>query len=183
MHELARTSLENLLSPDQDQQNVAFTSLMKATAEPVDWAYDVWDPLVKALTDKDNRRRAIAAQVLCNLAKSDPKQKMQKTLPALLTVMRDERFVTSRHCLQSMWKIGVVSKDLQKRLIEGLAVRFGDCEAEKNCTLIRYDIIVVLGHLYDLVGDEQIRQHAQAWIANEPDLKYRKKYAGVWTKR
>ena len=180
MNEFARTALNNLLAPDKDRQDSAFTLLMNATIQPVDWAYEVWDVLVNTLTDEDNRRRAIAAQVLCNLAKSDPKRKMRKTLPALLTVTKDERFVTARHCMQSLWKVGVVSKDLQDRLIDGLAIRFEECSAEKNCTLIRYDIIAVLSRVYDHSGDERIRQRAQAWIATEPDLKYRKKYAGVW---
>ena len=180
MNELARTALNNLLAPDKDRQDNAFTSFMDATAQPVDWAYEVWDALVNTLTDEDNRRRAIAAQVLCNLAKSDPKRKMRNTLPALLTLTKDERFVTARHCMQSLWKVGVVSTDLQNLLIDGLAVRFDECSTEKNCTLIRYDIIVVLSRVYDHSGDERIRQQAQAWIATEQDLKYRKKYAGVW---
>jgi HEAT repeat protein len=180
VNEIAVASLENLQSADKDRQDTAFTSLMKATAQPVDWAYDVWEPLVKLLADKDNRRRAVAAQVLCNLAKSDPKHKMRKTLPLLLEVTKDERFVTARHCMQSLWKVGIVSKELQKQLLTGLGVRFDECVAEKNCTLIRYDIIVVLGQLFDQTRDEQIRQTAQVWIAKEPDLKYRKKYAGVW---
>jgi hypothetical protein len=180
VNEIALTSLENLQSSGKDRQDTAFAALMKATEQPVDWAYDVWDALVKLLTDKDNRRRAIAAQVLCNLAKSDPKKKMQKALPALLVVTKDERFVTARHCLQSLWKVGVVSKELQKQLLAGLGLRFEECAAEKNCTLIRYDIIVVLRQLFDQTKDENIRQTAQAWIATEPDLKYRKKYEGVW---
>ena len=156
---------------------------MKATAEPVDWAYEVWDSLVNTLTDKDNRRRAIAAQVLCNLAKSDPNGKMRKTLPGLLAVTKDERFVTARHCMQSLWKAGAVSDDLQHQLIDGLAVRFTECAAEKNPTLIRYDIIVVLGQLFHHARDESIRLPAQAWIATEPDGKYRKQYSPVWSKR
>lgn len=180
MNDTSRTALEDLQSSNKEQQDKAFARLMEATSLPVEWAYDVWDILVKTLTDKDNRRRAIAAQVLCNLAKSDPKGKMRKDLPALLAVTKDERFVTARHCMQSLWKVGIAGKDLQKQLIDGLAARFAECAAEKNGTLIRYDIIVVLRQLFDHTGDERIRQQAQAWIATEPDLKYRKKYAAVW---
>jgi hypothetical protein len=45
------------------------------------------------------RSRAIAAQVLCNLAKSDPKNRMAKDFQALLNVTKDERFVTARRVL------------------------------------------------------------------------------------
>ena len=55
------------------------------------------------LTDKNNRNRSIAAQVLCNLAKSDPSQKLLQDFPALFDVVTDERFVTARHALQAMF--------------------------------------------------------------------------------
>lgn len=154
--------------------------MLEATAKPVDWAYEVWDEMVEALRHKDNRLRSIAAQVLCNLAKSDPNKRILKDFDALLAVTKDERFVTARHCLQSLWKIGTAGKDQQKKLVDGLAGRFAECITEKNCTLIRFDIIQGLRRLYDAVKDETIRQKALALIETEEDLKYRKKYAGEW---
>jgi hypothetical protein len=122
MNEIARTALGNLRSENRELQNKAFLYLLEETARPVDWAYDVWDEMVETLRHKDNRRRAIAAQILCNLAKSDPKQRMLKDFDALLTVTKDERFVTARHCMQSLWKVGVAGKDQQQKLVDGLAV-------------------------------------------------------------
>src|SRR5260221_8355511 len=95
--------LEDLRSPVPDRQNYAFQSLLKATDSPVGWAYEVWEDLLRTLVDGDNRQRSIAAQVLSNLAKSDPKERMLKDLAALVKVTKDERFVTARHCLQSLW--------------------------------------------------------------------------------
>jgi len=40
---------------------------------------------------------------MSSLAKSDPKR-MLKELDTLFAVTRDERFVTARHSLQSLWK-------------------------------------------------------------------------------
>jgi hypothetical protein len=54
--------------------------------------------------------------------------------------------------------------------------------AEKNCTLIRFDILQGLRNLYDAVPDEGIRAKALAWIEIEEDLKYRKKYLTLWKK-
>jgi len=71
----------------------------------VDWAYEVWDDLIEMLSDKDNHVRAIGAQVLCNLARSDPKGRMLKDFEKLLVVTRDERFVTARHTFQAIWKV------------------------------------------------------------------------------
>lgn len=183
MNELTRTALDNVHSGNSELQNNGFVFLMAETAKPVDWAYEAWDEVVETLRHKDNRQRAIAAQVLCNLAKSDPKKRMLKDLDALITVTKDERFVTARHCMQSLWKVGAAGKDQQKKLVDGLAGRFKECITEKNCTLIRYDIIESLGKLYDAVKDEKIRQKALELIETEEDLKYRKKYAGVWKRK
>lgn len=183
MNKITRTNLDNLHSEDRELQNKAFFYVLKATDKPVDWAYEVWDEMVETLSHKDNHQRAIAAQVLCNLAKSDPKNRMLKDFDALLAVTKDERFVTARHCLQALWKVGAAGKKQQKKLVDGLAGRFKECLTEKNCTLIRYDIIQGLRKLYDEVKDEKIRGKALELIETEEDLKYRKKYASLWRAR
>lgn|SRR5262249_29620595 len=175
--------LEDLRSSDPVRQNRAFQFLLKATDTTVDWAYEVWDDLLRTLVDGDNRQRSIAAQVLSNLAKSDPKKRMIRDLAALLKITKDERFVTARHCLQSLWKIGIVGEGQRSALLGGLVARFKECKAEKNCTLIRYDILVVLRRVFDICHDEKIPMTAERLMALEEDQKYRKKYATVWTKK
>jgi hypothetical protein len=170
-------------STDSGVQNQAFSALMEATEKPVDWAYDAWDGLIADLKHKDNHVRAIAAQMLSNLAKSDSQQRMLTDFDKLLAVTKDARFVTARHCLQSLWKVGAAGKVQQQVYLDGMEQRFQECIAEKNCTLIRYDIIQSLRNVYDVVKDETIREKALAWIEIEEDTKYRKKYAGVWKKK
>ena len=183
MDQITRTNLENIRSKDKELQNKAFVGVLDVTDKPVDWAYDIWDDLVTTLRHKDNHQRAIAAQLLCNLAKSDPENRMLKDFDALLAVTKDERFVTARHCMQALWKVGIVGKPQQHKLVEGLTSRFKECITEKNCTLIRYDIIQSLRNVYDVVQDEAIRERALSLIETEEDLKYRKKYASVWRKK
>jgi len=180
MNQVVETSLVDLRSQDKEAQNRAFQHLLPVTDKPVDWAYDVWDELVRNLGDKDNRRRAISAQVLCNLAKSDPEERMLKDLPSLVAVTKDEKFVTARHCMQSLWKVGIAGEAQRAMLLDGLTARFKECAAEKNCTLIRYDIIESFRKIYDETSDEKIRQRALDLIDTEDDLKYRKKYATLW---
>lgn len=76
MDDITQFHQNNLRSQDKTLQNDAFSYLIAATEEPVDWAYDLWDDLVAGLSDKDNRVRAISSQVLCNLARSDPEKRM-----------------------------------------------------------------------------------------------------------
>jgi hypothetical protein len=173
-------SFDDLGSADAGTQNAAFSALLATTESPVDWAYEVWDDLVATLGHENNRRRAIAAQLLCNLARSDPQRRMVGDLDALLALTRDERFVTARHCMQSLWKVGAAGEEQRIRLLAGLDHRFDECAAEKNCTLIRFDIVQGLRRLHDATGDERVREKAMELIAREDDLKYRKKYVGVW---
>jgi hypothetical protein len=105
---------------------------------------------------------------------------MLRDFNALLAVTKDKRFVTARHCLPSLWKVGAAGKKQQMQLMEGLENRFKECITEKNCTLIRYDIIESLRNLYETVPDEEIKVKALALIESEADLKYRKKYASLW---
>lgn len=180
MDETTRIHFENIHSEDKDAQNKGYYALIEATDKPVDWTYDVWDKLVADLRHKDNHLRAIAAQLLANLAKSDPEKRMLKDFEALLAGTKDEKFVTARHTLQSIWKVGLAGKEQQQMLVSGLERRFNECIHEKNYTLIRYDILEGLRNLYDEVKDDSIKTKALALIESEADVKYRKKYAGIW---
>ncbi|APW60304.1 hypothetical protein [Paludisphaera borealis] len=110
MDEIIKGHVATIQSGDRVAQGQAFAALMEATETPVDWTYEAWDELLKTLTHRDNHQRAIGAQLLCNLAKSDPEGRILKDFDALLEVTRDERFVTARHCLLSLWKIGLAGK-------------------------------------------------------------------------
>ena len=175
--------IDAIQSGDAELQGQSFQTLVTETAEPVEWAYEVWDQLLGLLKHKDNRCRAIAAQILCRLAVSDPEQRMVGGIPALLDVIRDERFVTARHCLQTLWRVGVAGKRQREVLVEGLTGRFHECATEKNCTLIRYDIIECLRKIQDQAGDELTRVRALELIETEKDLKYRKKYLSRWKRK
>jgi hypothetical protein len=174
--------LDNIRAEDGQIQFKAYDYLMKETEKPVDWAYEAWDELVDGLTHKDNHVRAITSQLLANLAKSDPKGRMFKDFDKLLNVTKDEKFVTARHCMQNIWKVGLGGKNAQQLVVKGLEKRFHECVKEKNCTLIRYDINVALRNLYDATTSSEIKEKALELIELEKDLKYKKKYATVWKK-
>jgi len=137
---LVAESMNDLKSSDKDRQNQAYQALLEMTDERVDWAYEVWDDLLRLTAKGDNRQRSIAGQLLSNLAKSDPEARIVRDAERLIAVTRDERFVTARHVLLSLWKIAVVGNRQRKAIVDGLVRRFKECTVEKNCTLIRCDI-------------------------------------------
>jgi hypothetical protein len=180
MDQTTKQHLGNLHSKDANLRYASFQYIINLTKQPVDWAYEAWDDLLVMTKTGDNHQRTIAVQVLSNLAKSDPKQRMLKDIDKLFTVTKDEKFVTARHALQCLWKIGVVNKEFQEKVVDRLSKRFKECVKEKNCTLIRYDISEVFRKMYDQEADEKVKDTSLALIQTEDDLKYRKKYMGLW---
>jgi len=66
-----------------------------------------------------------------------------------------------------LWAAG---KQQQALLVGALERRFQGCTAEKDRTLIRYDIIQSLRRLYDAVADADVKAKALALIETETDL-------------
>ncbi|MFD2046540.1 hypothetical protein ACFSTA_19555 [Ornithinibacillus salinisoli] len=180
MESKMQTYFKDLESKDKTVQYEAYNHIMEATRKEVDWAYEVWDSLIDDLTNKDNHRRSRAAQFLANLAISDPEGKMLNDFRKVWMVTMDPKFVTARHSLQSIWRVGLAGRKQKEVVIESFVHRFHNCTDEKNYTLIRYDIIQGLKNLYEATKDEEIKQMALELIEVEEDSKYKKKYKGVW---
>lgn len=174
-----KMQFECLESGDKESQMEAFSKLFAKTDEPVVWAYEVWDDLVSWLTDSDNHRRSRGAQLLSGLAKSDPDGRIVRDFPAIWQVTKDEKFVTLRHSMQAVWKVGLAGDAERELVIKHMKERFIKPN-HKNATLIRYDIIVGMKHLYEKTGREDVKRTALKLIEAEDDVRYRKKYAGVW---
>jgi len=140
----------------------------------------VWDGFVKDLRDRGSHVRAIAAQLLCGLARSDPQNRMLKDINTLMVVMRDERFVTlSAIALKGRGRGQEPAEDGGGSACR--PVRRLRCREE--LLLIRHDIVQGMRNLSDDVRDETIRTKELELIETGLDLKYSKKYAGVWKAR
>jgi hypothetical protein len=180
MNEKINGYFNDLESDDKEKQYEAYKNILTAAEKEVDWAYEVWDQLVEDLTHMDNHRRSRAAQFLSYLAVSDPEQRILHDFPVIWEVTKDKKFVTARHSLQAVWRIGLAGELQKNFVVDHLVNRYGECEGEKNYTLIRFDIIQGLRHLFDAIGGEEIKETALDLIAEETNDKYRKKYASVW---
>lgn len=167
-------------SADRDVNYAAYQQLLILTEEKVEWAYSVWDQLVRDLKHPNNHQRSRAAQYLANLAKSDPENRMLTDFPKLWQVTKDDKFVTARHSLQVIWKVALAGPSQKEMVLNHLAERFVLCEAEKNFTLIRSDILQGMRQLYDATNDKQIELSAMGLIEKVEDPKYKKKYTAIW---
>ncbi|MDG5786783.1 hypothetical protein QA612_04710 [Evansella sp. AB-P1] len=180
MDKETKALFEKLESNDKNEVYEAYTAILVLTEKEVDWAYEVWDQWKGNLSSKDNHKRSLAAQFLSSLAISDPEGRMLLDFPAVWKVTMDKKFVTARHSLQSIWKIGLAGDEQKELVTTHLIERYRTCMSEKNGTLIRFDIIQGLKNLYDKCHDENIKGEALKLIEEEEDSKYRKKYGLVW---
>ncbi|WP_073200302.1 hypothetical protein [Gracilibacillus kekensis] len=171
---------EKSKSGSKDERYEAYQTILNATEQKVDWAYEVWNQLVEDLAHKDSHQRSRAAQYLANLAKSDPEMRMMKDFPKLWEVTYDKKFVTARHSLQSIWKVAIAGPSQKEMVMAYMVDRFENGTEEKNYTLIRNDILQNMKNIYDYSNDESIKQTALNLIDTVDDDKYRKKYMKIW---
>jgi hypothetical protein len=167
-------------SSDRDAAYQAFVDLMALADKPVDWSYEVWDRMVGDLSHRDGHRRAFAAQMLARLAISDPENRMRRDFAALAAVMKDEKTVTARHALQTIWRVGLAGPDRLTSVLDALTKRFRECSSERNASLVRTDVVTALGRLFRATGDAKVEARAASLIASEKDEKASKKQSSSW---
>jgi hypothetical protein len=141
----------------------------------VDWIYEVWDELFEKLKSENSFQRSIGIMVICNLAKSDTQDRLRNCLDLLLAHTRDEKFITSRQCIQHIWKIAATGEPVRTRVIVHLEKRFRECADEKHYNLIRTDVIQSIRNLSDATQDATLLTRAQNLIVEAKDEKYRNK--------
>lgn len=179
MNKTVKESIDNLASADDKTRFAALQTILKITDDKVDWVYDVWNDLVDKLDNKNSYQRSIAILVLCNLAKSDSENRMRECIHRLLAHTRDEKFITSRQCIQNIWKVAASNSYAREIVLNHLGKQFTDCVGEKHYNLIRSDIIQSFRLLYDYVQDDRLLSWAKDMAKTEKEEKYRKKYEAI----
>jgi hypothetical protein len=171
--------IDNLGSTDDKIRMEALQAILNITENKVDWVYDVWDDLTCKLDDENSYQRSIAIMVLCNLAKSDAENRLKASLSRLLEHTRDDKFITSRQCIQCIWKVAAANSQNREIIIDHLGQRFAECAGEKHYNLLRQDIIQSMRLLYDQDNDERLLARARELVKMEKDDKHRKKYEAI----
>ena len=179
MNKTVKKQIADLGSADDKVRMDALRNLLRVTESKVDWVYDVWDHLLEKMDHENSYQRAIAVKLLCNLAKSDVENRLGTSLDRLLAHTRDEKFVTSRQCIQSIWKTALTNKPNREKVLKHLEKRFAECAPEKHYNLIRRDIIQSLLSLHKEEKDDVLITKVQSLITKEQDMKYRKQYEAL----
>jgi hypothetical protein len=107
---------------------------------------------------------------------------MLQDFPKVAAVLKDEKTVTARHTLQTLWRIGLAGPEQKAMVLDALETRFRECQHEKNGTLVRTDVMTALGRLAKATGDETIETRVSTLLNAEADEKLRKKQRAAWRK-
>ena len=176
MDKIIQKRIEELSSTDDKIRLDALQATLKLTESKVDWVYEVWDLLLEKLDHENSYQRSIGVMLLCNLAKSDAENRLAGSLNRLLAHTEDEKFITSRQCIQNIWKVAAANKSNREKVLKHLEKRFVESAAEKHSNLLRQDIIQSMLALYKAEKDEGLSTRIQALIAREQEPRYRKRY-------
>jgi hypothetical protein len=179
MNKNIQKHITDLGSTDDKIRMDALQSTLKLTESKVDWVYEVWDLLLEKLDHENSYQRSIGIMVLCNLAKSDIENRLADSLDRLLVHTRDEKFITSRQCIQSIWKVAAANKSNREKVLKHLEKRFVECIDEKHSNLLRLDIIQSMMALQKVEKEDALLTRIQALVAKEQELKYRKRYEAL----
>ena len=179
MNKNIKKRIEDLGSTDDKVRMDALQNLLKVTESKVDWVYDVWDQLLERLEHENSYQRLIAVKLLCNLAKSDIENRLGNSLDRLLAHTRDEKFITSRQCIQSIWKTAATNKPNREKVLKHFEKRFVECADVKHYNLIRLDILQSMVILHQVEKNDALLTKVQSLIAKEQDMKYRKQYEAL----
>lgn len=179
MNKNIQKHIEDLASTDDKIRLDALQATLKLTESKVDWVYEVWDLLLEKLGDENSYQRSISVMVLCNLAKSDVENRLVDSLNRLLAHTKDEKFITSRQCIENVWKVATANKSNREKVLKHLEKRFIECVGEKHFNLLRRDMIQSMTALYQAEKDDALLTRIQALIAKEQEPKYRKQYEAL----
>lgn len=179
MNKNIKKHIEDLGSTDDKIRLNALQFLLKETESKVDWVYEAWDHLLEKLDSENSYQRSIGILMLCNLAKSDTENRLSSVLDRLLVHTKDEKFITSRQCIQNIWKVAATTKVNRENVLEHLEKRFVECAGEKHSNLLRQDMIQSMLSLNAVEGNPVLLTRVQALVAMESEVKNRKKYKAL----
>lgn len=161
----------------------ALQELIKMSDTKVTWIYYKWFILLKKLSSDNSYQRSIGLMLLANLAKSDNENRIGEIIDKYIVFFNDEKFITSRQCIQNVWKIAITNEYNCSRIIKELEnTYFENIYLKTHGNLIKEDVIFSLFQVYKYSNDILILNKINELIENETDIKLIKTLKKTLTK-
>jgi len=151
----------------------AFQTLLNQTEEKVDWIYDKWYELLEKLDSDNSYQRSIGFMLLANLSKSDSDNRMRQIITKLIQLFDDEKFITSRQCIQNIWKIAITNSAHKVLILDKLhKTYYENVHINKHGNLIKQDVIFSMNKIYQSEKDNHILDTINELIDTENDANF-----------
>jgi hypothetical protein len=173
--ELIDKLFSDLESKDDNYRYSALKELLAITDNKVPWVYDKWFILTEKLSSENSYQRSIGLMLLANISKSDAENRISTILDKYLEFFEDEKFITSRQCIQNVWKVAFPHDSNRFKIIRQLENSyFGNNHLSKHGNLIKQDIIASLYNIYQNTNDKSLLNKINSLIDSEIDTKLQK---------
>ena len=171
-----------LESKDGKLRYNALQELISITDQPVEWVYDKWYELEKKLSSDNSYQRSIGLMLLANLSKSDTDNRISGILSTITGFFDDEKFITSRQCIQLVWKIALNNKANCNFIISELSkTYFENIHLKEHGNLIKQDVIFSLCQISKF-AEKSAYDKAVELLGNDTDAKLVKSLNAVLNK-
>jgi hypothetical protein len=165
----------DLASKDDKIRYNAFKTLLDITENKVPWAYDKWFILIEKLSSENSYQRSIGFMLLANLSKSDEDNKVADIINDLLKFTDDEKFITSRQCIQNLWKFAINHTSVEQKIVKHLINTYiENIHLKSHGNLIKQDVVFSLWNIYKSSKNKDILKVINELIESETDEKLMK---------
>lgn len=109
---------------------------------------------------------------MANLSKSDTDNKIIEILGDYVEFFDDEKFITSRQCIQNVWKIAISNEFCYGKILSGLERTYNEnIHINKHGNLIKQDVVSSMLQIFQNTHNSEIMERIEKLINSENDKK------------
>lgn len=152
------SEVEWLLLKDDDSRYKAFL-LLKNRSDFSDDVYAYWDTFRDKLRDGNSYQRSIGLMLISENVKWDAERRMDGTIDRYLALLKDEKPITVRQCIQSLSNIVEFRPDLGEKIAGALMSLDLAGVKETMRKLILLDILNILLAVRKTIKKDEIESY------------------------
>lgn len=153
--------MEWIKDKDDTLRYAVFTILRLVSAR-CDLVYYYWDTFAAMMDDPNSYQRSIGLILISENIRWDSADKFGKICAGYLKHCQDEKFITSRQCIQGLIKIVDHTQKYRKEILDVLLGIDLESKKDTQTGLLLLDIVEVLDELYQEEPEERIENYLKA---------------------
>lgn len=124
--------------------------------------YPFWDTFRNKLKSDNSYQRSIGLMLVAENVRWDSQNRMEDTIDEYLTLLKDEKPITIRQCIQSLGKVALFRPDLNKKIADCL-ISFDLIDIKET---MRKSILLDILNVLLVIRKERKTDEAENFILN-----------------